>query len=166
MWNIWKRFCTYEETAFSALDSQQRVTRQLTWGHLCAAVFCPPPPTSPCSRCWLAIISGGRALCYRSGAEPRHNNAQTEASHALRQRDSSEHQWLACIQSAQLLLDWQLCFLVFAGSGGALSGTLCSTSAPRLVFLKLMHSDATQMLVVCLVDRLLYVHIDVYIDVD
>lgn len=69
----------------------------------------------PCSRGWLAIISGC-VLCYSCAAEPSHNNVQTEASHALRQHDSTEHQWLAYIQLAQLLLDRQLGFLVFARS--------------------------------------------------
>lgn len=77
--------------------------------------FCPR-----CSRSWLAIISGC-VLCYRCAAEPSHNNARTEALHALRRHDSAEHQWLAYIQSAQLLSERQLGFLAFARSG-VLSG--------------------------------------------
>lgn len=86
-------------------------------GPVVCGSFCPW-----CSRCWLAIISGC-VLCYPRATEPRHNNARTEASHALRQHDSAKPQWLAHIQLAQLLFDWQLCFLVFARSS-MLVGTL------------------------------------------
>lgn len=65
---------------------------------------------------WL-LSAVGCVLCYHRAAEASHNNALTEASHAVGQHDSTEHQWLACIQLAQLLLDRHLCFLVFAMSG-------------------------------------------------
>lgn len=74
-------------------------------GQLCAAAFV----LHVLDVDWLLS-----AAVYCVTAEPRCHNARTEASHAPRQQDRSEHQWLACIQLAQLLLDWQFCFLVFS----------------------------------------------------
>lgn len=108
---------SYEVTLPPLDPTQHQITQRLhaltflvPAGPAVCDSFCPP-----CSRCWLAIISGC-VLCYRRAAEPSHNNSQTEASHALRPHDSNGHQWLAYIQLAQLLLDWQPGFLVFARS--------------------------------------------------
>lgn len=75
--------------------------------------------TSPCSRCPLAIISGC-ALCCRRAAEPQQPQQCTD-----RGVTCAQAAWLrpasmaGGIQSAQLLLQWQRCVLVFAGRGGA-----------------------------------------------
>lgn len=66
------------------------------------AVFCPSPPHVldvhwPLSAAVLCVAAVPPSLNNR-------NNAQTEASRALRQRDSGQRQWLARIQLAQLLL--------------------------------------------------------------
>lgn len=107
-------------------------TRQ---GQLCATAFVPHVLDVD----WLSS-----AVVYCVTAEPRSHNAQTEASHALRQHDCSRPQWLAHIQLAQRLLGRQLCFLVFAGSGGALLAGLCSTSAQQLRLLKVINGVASK----------------------